>query len=217
VIDEALSYPSAPWRLTGECVLRPQVLAVDRVRPFVPPGLSVVPVAPGLTLGGVYLANYGAGSTCRYHELIVISAIVRRRYRVGAWVSHIYVDDPESLVGGREIWGLPKQTAHFSWTRSEASTLVEVTGANGAAICSLAAKRTSVSLPLPLYVPVLSCRNGRVLAFHGRGWCRSAVARCDLSIPPLSPIATFGLGGGPGLQFTRLNLQLYEPRCIPAS
>jgi acetoacetate decarboxylase len=59
--------------------------------------------------GGVMLANY-TGGTLAYHELIV--------FRPGFVVAHIYVDSPESMRGGREIWKLPKQLAEFTYSRS---------------------------------------------------------------------------------------------------
>ena len=59
--------------------------------------------------GGAMLANY-AGGTLAYHELIV--------FRPGFVVEHIYVDSPESMRGGREIWKLPKELAEFTYSRS---------------------------------------------------------------------------------------------------
>lgn len=70
-------------------------------------------MAPGWTFGGVYCAHYGAGSTLEYLELIVIPGLVRRGHRLGAWISHIYVDDAQSVAGGRSIWALPKELAEF--------------------------------------------------------------------------------------------------------
>jgi hypothetical protein len=59
--------------------------------------------------GAIMLADY-QGGTLAYHELIV--------FRPGARVAHIYVDSPESMRGGREIWKLPKELAEFTYTRS---------------------------------------------------------------------------------------------------
>ena len=52
------------------------------------------------------LANY-TGGTLAYHELIVFSHATTR----GMVISHIYVDAEQSMHGGREIWGLPKELA----------------------------------------------------------------------------------------------------------
>ncbi len=67
------------------------------------------------TLGGVYLSYYGSGSALEYSELIIIGAIAGYQGKFGGWVTHIYVDNPDSVAGGREIWGLPKELAEFSW------------------------------------------------------------------------------------------------------
>ncbi|CAA9227896.1 MAG: FIG00570072: hypothetical protein [uncultured Chloroflexia bacterium] len=110
-----LAYPSAPWHLQGHAICSSYLLDIPRVMAPFPPELSVVPVLPGKTLGGIYLAVYEAGSVLEYHELIAVSALVRYRRKLGAWVSHIYVDNSYSVAGGREIWGLPKQLAEFTW------------------------------------------------------------------------------------------------------
>jgi acetoacetate decarboxylase len=77
-------HPPPPWSLTGWLLL-------------IPSGL-----------GGLMLADY-RGPTLTYHELIVFSRPGR-----GGWVvSRIYVDDEQSMSGGREIWNLPKELAEF--------------------------------------------------------------------------------------------------------
>jgi hypothetical protein len=110
-----MSYPPAPWNLKGFAVLTFNLIEVDRARNFVPAGLEIVSVLPGKTLGSVYASSYQSGSVLEYNELIVAAALVRDRGKVGSWISHIYVDNPDSVAGGREIWGLPKEMAEFTW------------------------------------------------------------------------------------------------------
>jgi acetoacetate decarboxylase len=43
-----------------------------------------------------------------YNELIIIAAVLGYKGKFGAWISHIYVDNPDSVAGGREIWGYLK-------------------------------------------------------------------------------------------------------------
>ena len=86
-----MRYPAPPWHLNGEFIVVPAL-----VRPR--------------ALGGVLLANYTSG-TLVYRELIVFSHATAR----GMVISHIYVDDEQSLSGGREIWGLPKELATFEY------------------------------------------------------------------------------------------------------
>jgi acetoacetate decarboxylase len=80
-----------------------QLVDIPRARPFVPAALPIVPVFPGKSLGVMYLAAYGPGSALTYNELIVAPALARHGRRVGFWISHIYVDEPRSVAGGREI------------------------------------------------------------------------------------------------------------------
>ncbi|MEM5838755.1 acetoacetate decarboxylase family protein, partial [Pediococcus acidilactici] len=92
-----------------------QLIDIDRVRPLIPSELEIISVWPGKTLGGIYLSYYGSGSVLEYSELIVIAAFVGYKGKFGGWVSHIYVDNPDSVAGGREVWGLPKELAEFTW------------------------------------------------------------------------------------------------------
>lgn len=110
-----MSYPQAPWALQGFAVAALHVIDIDRVRPFIPQELDIIPVWLGKTLGGVYLSRYGTGSVLEYSELIVVAGFVNYQGNFGAWISHIYVDNPDSVAGGREIWGLPKELAEFTW------------------------------------------------------------------------------------------------------
>ncbi|MEA5514268.1 acetoacetate decarboxylase family protein [Nodularia sp. UHCC 0506] len=110
-----MSYPSAPWTLKGNAVQTLHLVNIDRVRPLVPSELNIISVWPGKTIGGVYLSKYGSGSVLEYNELIVAPAVVIYQGEIGVWVSHIYVDNADSVAGGREIWGLPKELADFTW------------------------------------------------------------------------------------------------------
>ena len=112
-------YPPPPWHLQGKAIQSVQPVDIDQVRPLVPPQLEIVPVFPGKTLAGLYISAYTVGSDLEYNELIVVNGVVRSGDRIGIWVSHIYVDNPHSVAGGREIWGLPKQIAEFDWVEGE--------------------------------------------------------------------------------------------------
>ncbi len=80
-----MPYPPPPWTLKGGALQTLHLVDIQKVRPFVPPELHVVPILPGKTLGVVYLANYGAGSVLTYNELIVAPALTR--YASGAVVN----------------------------------------------------------------------------------------------------------------------------------
>src|SRR5690348_3769306 len=102
-------YPPAPWRLSGVSIQALQLVDSSVARELVPAGLRIVTVWPGKTLGVLYCASYEPPSVLRYHELLLAPALVATGGRIGFWISHIYVDDPASQAGGREIWGLPKE------------------------------------------------------------------------------------------------------------
>ena len=125
-------------------------------RAFVPDGLELVSAA-GRTAGGVLLARYGDGATLGYDELIVFAGAVRAGGRRGMWVSHIYVDLPASVAGGRRIWGLPKELAEFGW----GPRAVSVHGLLEARI-----SRAPVKAPVPLRPSTFGRRDGRFLGLH---------------------------------------------------
>lgn len=111
----AVTYPAAPWKLSGRAIAIVRLTPIERVEELVPKSLSIVPIMPGRTLSVFYLARYEAPSTLQYHECIVSPALVRRGARVGAWISSLYVDSEISMRAGQEIWSLPKQLATFDW------------------------------------------------------------------------------------------------------
>jgi acetoacetate decarboxylase len=157
-----LSHPAAPWHLHGELVIVPSPSLAHPVR-------------------GVFLADYQAG-TLQYHELIVISHVTPR----GLVVSHIYVDDEQSLSGGREIWGLPKELAEFDVSRR--SFIVRQAG-------NLLLRASIRRKPgwLPIFIPApITSRAGEAF---GRARVKAAPALVSLEIPDESPFAHLGLAG----------------------
>ncbi|WP_225977590.1 acetoacetate decarboxylase family protein [Nostoc sp. CENA543] len=110
-----MTYPPAPWRLEGYGIQTLHWVDVKQAAAFVPSELEIVSFLPGKTLAGIYVSAYEADSLLQYNELIVVPAVVRYQKHIGAWISHIYVDNEDSVAGGREIWGLPKEMAEFSW------------------------------------------------------------------------------------------------------
>ena len=173
-----------------------------------PPGLSIFPLYPGKTLGGIYLAAYGAGSALAYHELLVVSALVRRGPKLGAWVSHIYVDDPRSAAGGREIWGLPKELAAFTWHGPSGPVVVRQ---RGRVLCALRPSRQPPLARLPVALPAFSRKEGELLWFRGTGTARLGVTRAEVDVPPASPLSALGFGRGLGLHLRPLELLVHPP------
>jgi acetoacetate decarboxylase len=187
-----MSYPSAPWDLQGYAIQTLQLLDVDRVRPLVPSELEIVSLLPGKTLGGVYVASYGEGSVLQYNELIVVSAVVHHAGKWGGWISHIYVDHPDSIAGGREIWGLPKEFAQFSWKTGNTPS-VQVSQEDNL-LCTLNSKWQLPGWQQPLAGLVFSTLDSALLTFRGHGKLNWHLTSADLHIPARSPFAWLGVG-----------------------
>ena len=191
-------YPPAPWKLQGYAIATLQLVDVALVRPLVPSELEIVSLLPGKTLGGIYISSYGLGSIMEYNELIVVSAIANYAGRWGAWISHIYVDNPNSVAGGREIWGLPKEMAQFSWEGSDAIAAkplgYRVTVRQGnSQLCSLSYSQQSWALPLSLSGNVLSGNSSNFLYFKGEFKFCTGLIRGELEIAKNSPFASLKL------------------------
>ncbi|MGL5063309.1 MAG: acetoacetate decarboxylase family protein [Microcoleus sp.] len=191
-------YPSAPWKLRGYAVQTLQLVDVVRVRSLVPSELGIISFLPGKTLGGIYISSYGLDSAIEYNELIVVSAIVNYCGKWGAWVSHIYVDNPNSVAGGREIWHLPKELAQFSWEGSDsvkASSLgYRVTVRQGnCQLCSLNYSKQILAVPLPFSGNAFSVDRSNLLLFKGELTARIGLIGGQLEIPSESHFSYLNL------------------------
>ena len=157
-----MSYPEAPWDLQGEMIVVPA-----RVR--------------NRQIGGVLLADYRSG-ILSYRELIVFSKATTH----GMVVSHIYVDSPESMRGGRAIWGLPKELAEFEYDGRTFTARQ-----NGDTLLQARIRRRPGFLPLLIPTPITSHAGDTI----GRARIKAAPALVTLDVPGHSPFASLGLDG----------------------
>ncbi|MFP8904698.1 acetoacetate decarboxylase family protein [Streptomyces atacamensis] len=149
-------YPPAPWSFRGH--LWAALLPVRHRLP-VPPDLR--PLA-GTSLLAVGLVRYREG-TLVYDEL-AMGPLVRRGRRAGLLIDRIWVSDTASVRGGRDIWGLPKELASFTWSDGS----VHVTDHDGP-VAGLAFAPGRLRLPaFPLPLPGFSGSSGRRLFVPGR-------------------------------------------------
>ena len=91
-----MGYPAPPWRMQGQLWL-----SLFRVR-----GVEGRP-------DGVYGAafvDYEPGSELTYSELLVAHTAPGRAVEI----TDIWVDSPESMEGGRELWAIPKGLCEFN-------------------------------------------------------------------------------------------------------
>ena len=201
-----MTYPPAPWTLQGYAIQTLQPVDIERSRAFVPPELEIVSVLPGKTLGGVYLSAYESGSLLEYNELIVSAATVRYQGKVGSWISHIYVDNDDSVAGGREIWELPKEMAEFTWDTDRVSVRQ-----NGRQLCHLRYKKGLFSFSSwwrqQFSGDCFSGLKSDLLLFKGQFEAKIGLVKGSLEIPTESPFAALGLGQ-PWLTLNLRQLQL---------
>ena len=205
-----MTYPQPPWTLKGDAFVTLQLLDIARVRPLIPAELNIVSVLPGKTIGGVYLSKYSSGSVLEYSELIIIAGFLSYKGKFGGWVSHIYVDNPDSVAGGREVWGLPKELAQFSWEASSVTV-----SQSGNLLCKFNYQRQSLGLPLKLGAAAFSCKESNLLIFPAFVEANFGLVSSNLEIPTTSPFAELNIGQ-PILTVhsDRLNLVVEAPTVV---
>lgn len=184
-----MPYPQAPWTLQGYAFLTLQLLDIDCVRPFIPSELNIISVLPGKTIGGVYLSNYSKGSVLEYNELIIVAGWGSYAGKFGGWVSHIYVDNSDSVAGGREIWGMPKELAEFNWQ----DKWVTVRQGNRV-LCRLSYNQQNFGWQLRLGASSFSTLNSNLLLFPAEVEARMGLVGAKLEIPPDSPFGGLNIG-----------------------
>lgn len=200
-----MPYPLAPWNLQGYSLQSLHLLDTNCVRPFIPADLKIFSVFPGKTLGGVYIASYGTGSILEYNELIVVSALVWEAGQIGSWISHIYVDHPDSIAGGREIWGLPKQAAQFLWNLGSSPTVEVRCGEQS--LCTLSSQGQLPGWQQSLTAPAFGLLTSKLLLFEAEAKFKLQLASVNLTIPAESSLSPLKLGQ-PLLGFYANPLQL---------
>jgi acetoacetate decarboxylase len=202
--DNQGGYPAPPWRLRGQAILRLQGLDADLTS--MPTELSLVRMFPGRTLGGLYIASYGEGSSLEYSELIVFSALVRCGARIGAWISDIYVDSERSAAGGREIWSLPKQLAHFRNHCEAAARTVSVSDDKGSVLCEILVQPSGRRIKLPVLAPAWSAKGGSMLWFSAKGTAAVSRTRGEITVPSTSALAGRGIKSGRMLLLDKMDV-----------
>jgi hypothetical protein len=200
-----MTYPPSPWLLKGYATQTLHLVEIDRARQFIPPQLEIVAVLPGKTIGSIYLSEYQSGSMLEYNELIVAPALVRNKGKIGGWISHIYVDNPDSVAGGREIWGLPKEMAEF--VRVDRDTIVKQ---QDRTLCSLSVRNNLLSglnIQPELTGYCFGNLNGNLLYFGNDFKSKISSIDSKLVVLPSSPFADLHLAQ-PILTLALQNLNL---------
>jgi acetoacetate decarboxylase len=215
-VTSTQSHPPAPWRLGGPSLVVPALVPIDNARRVIPDALSILPATPGHTLGGLIAVTYEPGSTLSYSELIACAGMVRSGRHVGGWISHIWVDDQESVNGGRGIWKLPKDLAEFHTDRRPDGSQRFSATANGATLVRLAAGPPRAIVPTAALVPMISASDGGTQRWFtlGRSSMKAGPARVKVEIPPESPFAGLGMKPAPVAVAGRAKLVMDAARRI---
>lgn len=108
-----ISYPPEPWHLGGE--IYGSIWRVPLTSLHIAHLQEIVPIKfQGGAFVGTFLARYKPGGVLVYNEL-AMAVWVRRRYDLRLCsVLRIWVDSESSAVGGRELWGIPKELGTFA-------------------------------------------------------------------------------------------------------
>lgn len=109
----AATYPLPPWRLRG--TLWGSVWLVPEAdAPRAPEGTVPLRIGgrPVVVTGW---ADYAPGGVLAYREALCGVAI-RRPQMPALAITHIWVDHPASVAGGRALWGIPKRMGAFAGT-----------------------------------------------------------------------------------------------------
>lgn len=106
------SYPPEPWDLTGHNAVGVWLLPRHLTPAPHSPDTKVVRVL-GRAIVCAAFFSYEEPSPLTYGE-IMATVLVRQGWRLRVSITHIWVDSPASMAGGRELWAIPKELATFS-------------------------------------------------------------------------------------------------------
>lgn len=184
-----VSYPAEPWDLHGHAVVSVFLVPADRA-PDVPEGVRPLRLFGRAVVAAAWVV-YDEPSPLTYGELMT-TVLVRQGWRPRVHITHIWVDSPASMAGGRELWAIPKDLAEFT-TGDAAGPTAYVMRSGGAEVAGTRLARVRV-LPLPARLRFRLAQDGAV---HGRpGITVSPVrlrtplglVRADWRVDPSGPI-----------------------------
>lgn len=104
------SYPLAPWEMVGQLWL-----SLFRVKQ------DVDELRPAGIYGAAFV-SYEPGSPLTYSELLVARPVRTEKGRRVS-ITDIWVDSPASMLGGRELWAIPKGLCDFALESSHRGPL----------------------------------------------------------------------------------------------
>ncbi|MFJ4821292.1 acetoacetate decarboxylase family protein [Streptomyces sp. NPDC088801] len=139
--------PPSPWHLTGDMVVSLWRVPADDLPPWpLPRGVCPWVVRRRATLL-TFWVDYRPGGVLAYREFLIALA-VRQGLRVTGSTVAAWVDDEQSLAGGRALWGIPKEQGAITLDADGRSIRGELTAAGLPSV--RVAYRDVLRLPLRL-------------------------------------------------------------------
>ena len=177
-------YPPEPWDLTGVGHITLWRVPVDDL-PALPAAATPLTVR-GTALAATAFVSYDDRGLMAYDELLA-GVLVRLGRRVGLSITDIWVDSESSMLGGRALWGIPKELATFGPLTAE-------TAAGPIASASFTPRRVGFPVPRLLRGSTIQTLGGRTVASPIRAGGRVRTAEATWSLPADGPLAWLRAG-----------------------
>jgi Acetoacetate decarboxylase (ADC) len=193
-------YPPEPWNLCGQAYVSVWRVPVERLNGRLPERLRPLTVGGQAFVGAAWV-DYEPTGLLAYHELLA-AVLVRDGVRPIVTVIDIWVDSPESLAGGRAMWGIPKELGQFEMAH-EPSFIARAD--DGAGMIASASIERGAGLPIriPSWFTVAQAgAGGRQIQtpVHATGHPHTASASWKINadgrlgyLADLTPAVSFGL------------------------
>ncbi|GAA1728464.1 acetoacetate decarboxylase family protein [Aeromicrobium alkaliterrae] len=186
------TYPAEPWDLHGHAHVGVWLVPAGAAPPPHHAGTRQLRLFGRVVVAAAFF-RYDEPSPLTYDE-IMATQLVRDGWRPRVSITHIWVDSPASMAGGRALWAIPKDLAAFERVTDRAYT------AAGIGTLTLA-RLKALPFRLPLGFRIAQDRGGSLLTSPVAGSARVGVAKGFWTFDANGPLA-FLAGRKPLLTLT---------------
>ena len=134
----------APWQLYGEGFILNYWLSPKLCQEW--QSFGIAPSLLGKMIQ-VMVVQYHHSPVGPYDELLILDHQLSFKGRRSS-IPLIYVSTEDSVVCGRENWGIPKQLAQFEWLRNHDRVYVQVKSPQGEISIQLPIQSASIPFPV---------------------------------------------------------------------
>jgi hypothetical protein len=113
------------------------------------------------------------------------------------------------MLGGRSIWSLPKQLAHFDWREGSIDVFDGSTQ-----LCGIRWQSSRFGIPVPMIVPAFSEHLGQFYHFSVLGHAAVKLCRASIAIGPCSPFTSLAFQAARAVLQARLHARIDAPGLI---